>query len=77
MSEATNQYSREHPGHAEPDRYLDDEGRCMFCGRAVALRERNAALEALEEVQARLKVIRHAVLTNDIPVLDAFMRESE
>lgn len=29
-----------------------DEGRCMFCGRAVAVRERDVALEALGEAQA-------------------------
>lgn len=46
-----NTRSREHPGHAEPDRYLDDEGRCMFCGRVVALRER-------DEAQGKLKAVR-------------------
>ena len=51
MSEKpTNTYSREHPGHAEPDRYLDDEGRCTFCGRA--LRERETA-----DLQAQVRTL--------------------
>ena len=57
MSEhPTNTYSPEHPGHTEPDRYLDDDGRCTFCGRSVAEatmadleRELGEAREAIEK----------------------------
>ena len=49
MSEQpTNTYSPEHPGHTEPYRYLDDEGRCTFCGRSV-LEDENARLQACVE----------------------------
>ena len=58
MGEPTNLYSTKHPGHAEPDRYLDDEGRCTFCGRSYweeeaeqFQRQLAAALEALEEAK--------------------------
>ena len=43
-----NTYSTQHPGHDEPDRYLDDEGRCTFCGRAL-LEAENARLQAKVE----------------------------
>ncbi len=49
MVEATNQYSREHPSHPEPDRYKDDEGRCVYCGMMCAerdLRQAEARYEA-------------------------------